>query len=59
MLFGELRKKRPCHRTKKRWRDVAKSDVEAIGVGDGWYELCQDRKEWFWLCNEGMEKISR
>ena len=59
VLFGELRKKRPCHGTKKRWRDVAKSHVEAIGVGDGWYELCQDRKEWLWLCIEGMEKISR
>ena len=58
-LFGELRKRRPCHGTKKRWRDAAKSDVEAIGVGDRWYELCQDRKEWFRLCSEGMEKVTR
>ena len=39
VLFGELRGKRPCHRTKRRWRDVARSDMEAIGAGDKWYEL--------------------
>ena len=33
--------------------------MEAIGVGDRWYELCQDRKEWFRLCSEGMEKVTR
>lgn len=37
--FGELRKKRPCHAVKKRWRDVARSNVQAIDVGDRWYEL--------------------
>ena len=42
-----------------RWRDAAKSDMEATGVGDRWYELCQDRKEWFRLCSKGMEKITR
>ena len=26
----------------KRWRDVAKSNIEAIGMGNRWYELCQD-----------------
>ena len=34
LLFGELRGKRPCHRTKRRWRDIARSDMEAIGAGD-------------------------
>ena len=57
MLFGELRKKRPCHGM-KRWRDVAKLNMEAIGVGDRWYELCQDRGDWFKLCCEGMERVS-
>ena len=23
-----------------------------------WYELCQDRKEWFKLCGEGIERVS-
>ena len=54
VLFGELRGKRPCHGTKRRWRDVARSDMEAIGAGDRWHELCQDRKEWFELCQKGL-----
>ena len=31
-LFGELNMKRPCHGAKKRWRDVLKVDLQAIGV---------------------------
>ena len=59
MLFGELRKKRSCHGVKKRWRDVARANVEAIGVRDMWYELCQDRKEWFKVCSEGVERVTK
>ena len=55
VLFGELRKKRPCHGVKKRWRDVARSNAEAIGVR---YDLCQDRRMWFKLHCEGVEKVS-
>ena len=55
---GELNMKRPCHGAKKRWRDVLKVDLQAIGVYDRWYELCQDRKGWFHLCLDGVEKIS-
>ena len=57
LLFGELNMKRPCHGAKKRWRDVLKVDLQAIGVYDRWYELCQDRKGWFHLCLDGVEKI--
>ena len=32
LLFGELNMKRPCHGAKKRWRDVVKVDLQAIGV---------------------------
>ena len=35
VLFSELKKKRPFHGTKRRWRDVIKVDVQAIGVGEG------------------------
>ena len=34
VLFGELRKKRPCHGTKRRLRDVVRSDVETICIGE-------------------------
>ena len=47
LLFGELNMKRPCHGIKKRWRDVLKVDLQAIGVYDRWYEFCQDRKGGF------------
>ena len=60
VLIGELKKKRPCHGTKRRWRDVAKSNVEAIGISERWYKLhvCQDRKGWLVLSWEGVENIS-
>ena len=41
VLCGELR----CHGTKRRWRGVARLDIEAISACDRWYELCQDRKQ--------------
>ena len=57
LLFRELNMKRPCHGAKKRWRDVLKVDLQAMGVYDRWYELCQDRKGWFHLCLDGVEKF--
>ena len=32
LLFGERNMKRPCYRTKKRWRDILKVDLQAIDV---------------------------
>ena len=58
MLFEELRKKRPCHGMNKRLRDVAKLNMEAIGVGGRWYELCEDKGDWFKLCCEGLGRVS-
>ena len=58
VLFGELRKRRPCHGTKKRWRDAVSSDLHLIGVKDRWYEICQDRKAWFELCCQRVQEIS-
>ena len=42
LLFGELANKRSCHEMKKRWREKVKLDLQAIGVGDGWYDLAHD-----------------
>ncbi len=39
LFFGELRKKRPCHWTKKRWRDLVSRDLLAIGVARRWYRV--------------------
>ena len=56
ILFGELSK---SHGTKRRWRDAVKADVDAIGVGDRWYEACQDRKEWLKVCSSRAAQVSR
>ena len=50
LLFGELNMKRPCHGAKKRWRDVLKVDLQAIGVYDRWHKLCQDRERHSFIC---------
>ena len=54
LLFGEFEKKRPFHGTKKRWRDGVKSDLQAIGIGDNWYDLAQERSLWRKSCIEGI-----
>ena len=59
MLFGELVKKRPCHGTKKRWRDGVKLHLQAIGIVDGWYDLAQDRSLWQQFCAEGIKSQCR
>ena len=38
LLLGELTKKRPCHGTKKRWKDIMKVELQAICVYDRWCE---------------------
>ena len=58
MLFGELRKKRPCHGTKKRWRDQMSGDLQAICMKEDWYQLCQDRKEWYGKCRTGVDEVA-
>ena len=58
MLFGELRKKRPFHGPKRRWRDVVVGDLQAIGEKDGWYQRCQDRAEWRAVCREGVAQVA-
>ena len=35
-----------------------KADVQAIGVGEGWYETCQNRNEWYQICGEGVEEVA-
>ena len=57
MLFGEMKKKRPAHGPRKRWRDLVSNDLKIIGI-DGWYELCQDRNRWYQRCREGISQLS-
>ena len=52
LLFGELVRTRPRHGTKRRWRDLAEADVQAVGLGGAWYEVAQDRNEWEEICRQ-------
>ena len=47
-------RRRPCHGVKRRWRDVAAADVNAIDVGDDWYFIAQDRRAWRAVCGDGL-----
>ena len=55
LMFGESRKTRTGHGTKRRWRDIVSQDLKSIGAEDTWYKNCQDRKEWFDLCQDGRK----
>jgi hypothetical protein len=58
MMFGELRKTRPTHGTRKRWRDNVSQDLKLLDAKESWYNKCQDRKGWFTLCQEGIDKAA-
>ena len=58
VLFGELKKKRPCHGVKKRWRDQVSKDLQAIKLKGDWYQLSQDRKGWLAKCRKGVDEVA-
>ena len=58
LLFGELEKKRPSHGTKRRWRDIAVTDIKAVGNDDSWYDYAQDRQAWEALCKDGLLSLT-
>ena len=44
VLVGKPEGKRPLGRTRRRWEDNIKMDLQEVGVGRGdWMELAQDR----------------
>ena len=47
VLFGELPSRGPSHGPRKRWRDVARSNLAVVGIPESdWYDVAQDRGEW-------------
>ena len=58
VAIWELNKKRPCHRMKKRWRDVMRVDLQAISVYDRWYKYAKTGRHDFILCCDSVEEIS-
>jgi hypothetical protein len=48
VLVGKPEGKTPLERTRRRWEDNIKMDLQEIGGGGGgdWVELAQDRDRW-------------
>ena len=59
ILFGELKKTRPAHGTKKRWRDGVNEDLKSLGLQTDWYDKAQDRDEWAALCRGSLDSLLR
>jgi hypothetical protein len=47
LLVGKPEGKSPLGRTRRRWEDNIKMDLQEVGWGSrGWMELAQDRYRW-------------
>ena len=54
VLVGTPEGKRPLGRTRRRWEDNIKMDLQEVGGGGDWMELAQDRDRWRVLVNMVM-----
>ena len=55
VLVGKPEGKRPLGRTRLRWEDNIKTDLQEVVFGDmGWIKLAQDRESWRALVNVVM-----
>jgi len=59
LLFGELLQRWPFHGVKKLWHDEVAGDLHAIGVGDGWFQLCQDHKQRSEICSSAINILAQ
>ena len=55
VLVGKLEGKRPLGRSKRRWKDNIKMDLQEVGCGGmDWIGMAQDRDRWRALLNAVM-----
>ena len=55
VLLGKPKRKRPLGRTRHRWKDNIKMDLQEVGCGGvDWIELAEDRDRWRALVNAVM-----
>ena len=55
VAIGELRS---YHGTKMRWRDQMTGELQALGLRENWYQLCQNRTEWNDWCKPGEDQAA-
>ena len=56
-LFSWLPQIRPQGGPRRRWRDLVKTDLKAVGVSDGcWYSEALDRKHWREVWGQRLEQ---
>jgi len=54
-LAGKSEVKRPLRKTRRRWEDDVKMDLQEVGCGGmDWTELAPDRDSWWVLVNAVM-----
>jgi hypothetical protein len=52
VLVGKPEGKRPLERSRRRWEDSIKADLQEVGCGGmDWIDLAQDRDRWRALVN--------
>jgi len=54
VLVGKLEGRRPLGRSRRRWEDNTKMDLQEMGWGIDWIELAHDRDSWRALVNAVM-----
>lgn len=54
VLFGCLKKARPFHGVRLRWKDRVKKDM---ALNTHWFDRAQDRKTWHNSYHQGLEKL--
>ena len=53
--MGKPEGKRPLERSRRRWEDNIKMDLQELGCGGmDWFELAQDRDKWRAFVNAVM-----
>jgi len=55
LWWGDLMERNHFKRTKRRWEDNIKTDLQEVGWGDiDWIHLAHDRERWWTLANAVM-----
>jgi len=58
VLVGKPERKRPYGRSRHRWEDNNKTDLQEVGCGSmDWISVAQDRDRWRALVNEPLGSI--